>query len=286
MLDEARGKHVFSGLSGLKKDTIEEMDLNDPDEDIFVEGELGKVHAYINKEQPSEQMFNDKGITAERVKQKYHVSGAASGELTSDVATTNQIQRESSFTTADDISDLMINEVATKMAEALLHIMKLRYTEDHFKALVGTEGGQAQIRFTQDIIEDGMEVAVKTSGTDKLKRERMAKEEAQLGLIDPVSYFKDTGRDDPEHRAELAFLWNTAKELYYKQVIQKQDVSQIAGQVIQQNQQNLAQAQGQIQPPAIQPSPQQPGNIPQAPSGSAANLVGRVGSAIGKLFNR
>ena len=286
MLDEARGKHVFSGLSGLKKETVEQMDLNNPDEDIYVEGKLGEVHAYISKEQPSSAMFADLARTEERIRQKYHVAGAVSGELTSDVATTTQIQRESSFTSADDISDLMINEVATKMAEAFLHMMKLRYTEDHFKALVGNEGEMAHMRLTQDIIEDGMEVSIKTSGTDKLKRERMAKEEAQMGLIDPVSYFKDTGREDAEHRAEMAFLWNTAPELYYKQVIQKQDISQIAGGVIQQNQQNLAQAGGTPGTPAQRPSPSNIGNIPEAPQGSPRNLVGRAGQAIGRLFNR
>jgi hypothetical protein len=280
MIDDARGKHVFSGLSGLKKETIEEMDLNDPDEDIYVEGELSKVHAYISKEQPSAQMFNDLAMTQDRIKEKYHVAGAVSGEITSDTATTNQIQRESSFTSADDISDLMINEVATKMAEALLHMMKLRYTEQHFRALVGNEGEMAQMRLTQDIIEDGMVVAIKTSGTDKLKRERMAKEEAQLGLVDPLNYFKDTGRDDPENRAEMSFLWNNMPELYIKKYIQKQEVADIAGQVMQQNQMNMAQAG------ATPTQSQQQGQIPEAPTGSPRNLIGRASQAVGKLFSR
>lgn len=290
MLDDARGKHVFSALSGLKKETVEEMDLNDPDEDVFVEGKLGDVHSFIQKEQPSIQMFNDLTRTEQRMREKIHVSGAVGGEITTDVATTTQIQRESSFTVADDISDLTINDVATKMAEALLHIMKLRYTEQHFRLLIGGEGEQAHLRLTQDLIEDGMEVKVKSSGTDKLRRERLAKEEASLGLIDPLSYFKDTGREDPEHRAELAFLWNTAPELYYKKVVQKQDLGDISDYIMAQNQANLANAQGGASrvtgQPASRPSPQNITNIPQAPAGSPRNLVGRAGQAVSRLFNR
>lgn len=287
MIDDARGKHIFSTMSGLTKKTVDEMDLNDPDEDVVVDGELGQVHAFIAKEQPSQAMFADLASTEDRIREKYHVAGAVSGELTSDVATTAQIQRESSFTLADDLSQLMINEVATKMAEALLHMMKLRYTDEHFRALVGTEGEMAQVRLARDLIEDGMEVAIKASGTDKLKAEREAKEEAKLGLIDPVSYMKDTGRDDPEHRAELAFLWNNYPELYYKKVIQKQNISQIAGGVIAQNQANLAQAQtGGVQGIPAQPSPQNITQPPTVPQGSPRNLIGRAGATLSRIFNR
>ncbi|HEC66585.1 MAG TPA: hypothetical protein ENI23_15020, partial [bacterium] len=202
MIDDARGKHVFSQLSGLKKETVEEMDLNDPDEDIFVTGKLSEVHAYIKKEQPSAQMYNDLTRTRERMLSKISISGPTRGEIQTDVATTTQIARESDFTVADDLSDLTINEVSTKMAEALLHMMKLRYTPEHFMLLIGTEGEETQKRLTADIIEDGMIVTVNASGTDKLKAERQAKEEAQLGVIDPINYYKDTGRPDPEIRAE------------------------------------------------------------------------------------
>jgi hypothetical protein len=287
MLDESRGTHVFSGMSGLQKDTVEELDLNDPEQDIFVEGSLNDVYRFIPKEQPSEAMFADLTRTENRMRAKLHVSGAVGGEITTDVATTTQIQRESSFTYADDISDLTINDVATKMAEALLHMMKLRYTEQHFRALIGNEGEMAQMRLTQDLIEDGMEVAVKTSGTDKLRRERQAKEEAELGLIDPVNYLKDTGRDDPENRAEMAFLWNNAPELYFKKYIQKQDLPDIANQISQMNQANLQTAGGGAPgSPPMQPSPADTTNISPVPQGSPRNLVGKAGQALSKLFTR
>ena len=88
---------------------------------------------------------------------------------------------------ADDIGGLTVNEVTTKMGEVILHMMKLRYTPEHFQALIGIEGEETHDQLTGDIIEDGMIVSIRASGTDKLKAERQAKEEAQLGLTDPVS---------------------------------------------------------------------------------------------------
>lgn len=288
MIDDARGKHVFSTMSGLKKETIEEMDLNDFDEDIVVDGDLREVHAFIAKEQPSNAMFGDLARTKERVKEKLHIAGAAGGDITSDTATTNQIQRESSFTMADDYSDLAINKVAMEMAEALLHMMKLRYTPEHFQVLIGTQGKEIQERLTGDVVEDGMEVTIKASGTDKLKRERQAKEEAQLGLIDPLNYLNDTGRKDAEARAEMLYWFQTNPDMYIKKYVHKQDLSQVADQVTGMNQQNMMQfgGQGQPQPQGQQPSPENPQNVGQAPQGSVRNLVSNAGSAISRIFGR
>lgn len=286
MIDDAKGKNVYSSLSGLKKETIEEMDVNNPDQDMFLDGDLRQVHAFLKKEQPSPAMFGDLTRTRERIMEKLHLAAPVRGEITSPVATTNQIAREGSFTTADDISDLTINEVATKMGEVLLHMMKLRYTPEHFQALIGVEGEQTHQQLTSDIIEDGMIVSIRASGTDKLKAERQAKEEAQLGLSDPINYMKDTGRTDAEIRAEMAFLFNNAPELYFKRFIKKEQVADIAQGVMVQNQQNLAQAQGQAPPgsPPLQPSPQNTGNIPTVAQGSPRSLIGRAGAAVSNLF--
>ena len=282
MIDDSRGKHAFSSLSGLKRKTVEAMDLSDPDEDIFLDGDLREMHSFISKEQPGAAMFGDLERSRERILARVHVHGPTRGEIESDVATTNQIARESDFTVADDIADDTVNEVTTQMAEALLHIIKLRYTEDHFRAILGEKGDFSFTRFTNDMIEDGMEIEIFASGTDKLKAERQAKDEAALGLIDPLTYYKDTGRSDPEGRAEKLFLFQTQPELYFKKFVRGDEVPDIAEQVGLMNQQNLAQVQGQPQ----QPSPQNTGNIPTTPRGSPRNLIGKAGAAITGLFGR
>lgn len=287
MLDDARGKHVFSSMGGLKKKTIEEMDLNNPDEDIFTDGDIRQVHSFITKEQPSAQMLNDIQQSKDRILTKLHVSGSVGGEIESDTATTNQIQRESSFMVADDISDLMILPVCTQLAEALVHMMKLRYKIEHFQKTLGADAENTFLRTKRDIIEDGMEIEVFASGTDKLKAERQAKEEAQLGLIDPLTYYKDTGRADPEGRAEKLFLFQTQPELYFKKYVEGEDLPDLAEQVMLMSQQKLQATQGAIANPNVQqPSAQNTSNIPTTPNGSPRNLVGKAVGAVKSVFGQ
>jgi hypothetical protein len=284
MIDDAKGKSVFSSLSGLKRETVEKMDDGNPRQALYVDGDLRQVHSYIRKEQPSVQMFNDLDRTRDRILSKIHISAPTRGEIQTSTATTNQIARESDYNVADDIASLTINEVATKMAEALLHLMKLRYTTDHFKALIGKKGEEVHDKLSWDIIEDGMEVTIKASGTDKLRIERQAKEEAAAGLGDPVSYYEDTGRPDPKRRAEMSFLYTAQPELYFKRFIKEEEIPQIAQGIMQQNEQNLMTAQGQ-QPP-MQPSPAQTENIPTIPQSSPRGLIGKAGGAINRILGR
>ena len=300
MIDDSRGKHVYSTMSGLKRETVENMDVNNPDQDMVLDGDLRQIHSFINKEQPSNAMFADLTNTRERILARQHVHGASRGEVESQVATTNQIAREADFTAADDIRDDTVDGVAMQVAESWMHMAKLRYTKEHFEEILGRIGQEMLESLQEDMIEDGMVVTISSSGTDKLKAERQAKDEAQLGLIDPLSYYRDIGRDDPEKRAEMLFLFQTAPELYYKRFVQGEEVQGIADEVAMFSQQRLATAQGQSagQPgmapgmmagsrmPPMQPTPQNTGAIPEMAPGSPRNLIGRAGQAISGLFNR
>lgn len=292
MIDDARGKHVFSTLSGLKKEDVEDMDLANPDEDIVVDGRLRDVHSFIQPQLPSRDMFADFDRTRERMLAKINVHGPIRGEIEVSTATTTQIARESDFTSADDLADETINDVATEIAEALLHMMKLRYTEEHFRVLIGEEGTSTFLRLTNDMIEDGMEVEIFASGTDKLKAEREAKEDAQLNLIDPLTYFKDTGKSDPKGRAEKLFIFETQPELYFKKFVKGEDIPEIAEQVQFANQQNLSEApMGAPMPGGVQTQPEQPTptdttQIPTTPQGSPRNLIGKAIGGIKGLLGR
>ncbi len=291
MIDDARVKHAFSSMSGLKRETVEEMDLNDPDEDIFVDGDLRQVHAFIAAEQPSSEMFGDLGRSRERILSKVNIHGATRGEIQTSTATTNQIAREGDFTYHDNVAEDTVIAAATEIGEAYVHMMKLRYTADHFKAVLGEKADQTFENLTFDMIEDGMQVMISASGTDKLKRERQAKEEAQLQLIDPVNYYKDTGREDYQERAEMLFLMQNAPDLYYKKFVKGEDVPEIAEQLRMMQQQKMMEAQGMQPQQAGQPNttPQQPsanntGNIPTQPQGSPRGIMGQMGQAISGMF--
>lgn len=235
MLNRARGKHIFSAMDGLKAEDIQEMDLNDPDEDVLVKGKVNDVHGYIPGEQPSAQMVQNLGDTRERIFSTAGVNGAVRGAVETDVATTNQIAREGDFTRVDDLTDDTINYAAEKMANGILQLIKLRYTEDHLVKVLGDDGKVAFKKINQDMIEDGMEVSIIASGTDKLKGEQRAMDMAKLKMIDPHTFYKDMGMSDPSGRTKKLMLFTLSPELYMQEVMGNSGAAGLAGALDAQN---------------------------------------------------
>ena len=201
MIDRARGKHIWSKLGGLKAEDLEELDMSDPEVDMLVDEDVNKVHEFIPGEQPSAQMFKDKQDSADKIRAKAGVQ-AITGEIQTDVATTNQIAREANFTRADDLVEDTINYASEKMAQWAMQFIKLFYTKEHLKEAHGADGSIIYKKLHRDLVDDGMEVVIKSSSTDKLRAEKLAKEAAQLQMIDPLSYYEDVGLTDPKGRTK------------------------------------------------------------------------------------
>ncbi len=213
MLDRAMGKHVFSTKAMLKAEDIEEMNWEDMDQALIVDGDVNATHAFVSADQPSAQMINDYGNMRQIVFQKAHVN-AVNGVLQSSTATSNQIAREANFTYADDLVDATINDMSEKMARAILQLIKLRYTEEHFVRLIGEEGKVVFQRLHRDMIQDGMEVTITASGVDKIQRQNQAMDMAGLQLIDPLSFYEDIGIKNAQERTKRLMTFLTSPDQY------------------------------------------------------------------------
>lgn len=277
-----RGKHVFSKDGGLNPEDIEKMDMNDPNQDILVEGDVRAVHEFIAPQRPTPQEFQDMDSTRSRM---YGVAGseAIRGQVQSQVATTNQIAREADFTRADDLVEDTINAASEWIAQWAMQFIKLRYTEEHMRKLLGQKGTVTFIKLKNDMIEDGMEVLIKASGTDKLKAQNNAMEMAKLQLTDPLTFFEDMGLSDPEGRAAklLDFLAGagTGYATYITKYLQDMpDTPSLVNGLLGPQAAQQLQAQPPPPPgapaPVGPPSPQTPGPentaaIPVAPPAGA-----------------
>ncbi len=219
-----RIKHIFSKDSGLKADDIEKLDLDDPRQDLLIDGKVAEVHAEIRPERPTAPEFKDLQDTRDRM---YAIAGATAvrGQLQSEVATSNQIAREADFTRADDLVEDTINAASEWMAQWVMQFIKLRYTDDHFRKVLGTKGVTTQIKLQQDMIEDGMEVTIKSSGTDKLRAQKNALDMAKINVVDPLTFFQDMGLDDPEGRTEKLMLFTGLPAMYVEKFVQPKDVT-------------------------------------------------------------
>lgn len=225
-----RGKHIFSKLAGLDGDTLEQMDMNDPDQDILVDNDVNSVHKYIAPERPAPQEYASLNDSRSRM---YAVAGASAvrGQIQSDVATTNQIAREADFTRADDLAEETVNAAYEWMAQWALQFIKLRYTKDHFRRILGDDGVVTYFKLNRDVITDGMEVAIKASGTDKLKTQRNAMEMLKSGIIDPYNFYKDMGIASPEKRTEALITFQSNPLDYLLRIVQKNTPEQLAAKL-------------------------------------------------------
>lgn len=220
MIKRTRGIDVISTEdSGITKEDAEEIDFSDPDIVLAVTGDPNKLHSRIPGEQPSAAAFADKADTKKSITDKMGVHGTTMGDKETDTATTSQILRESDFGRLDDYAEETINAAAEWMASWSLQMIKLFYTEKHFRDFKGADGAMVKMALDRDMVEDGMTVTVGASATDKARRIAEAKEEASMSLIDPLTYFEDIGKPNAKERVKRLMMFNTNPEMYYNQYV-------------------------------------------------------------------
>lgn len=262
---KTRIKHIWSKESGMKAGDVQKLDLDDPKMDALVEGNPNLVHAEVRPERPDGAQFTAIQNTASAM---FALSGstAVRGQIQSDTATTNQIAREADFTRADDLVEDTINAASEWMAQWQMHWIKLRYTQDHLKQILGAKGAVTYVRLRRDMVSEGMEVMIKASSTDKLKAQRNAMESAKLGapFTNPLDFFQDMDMNDAEGRTERGMMFAIDPMGYFtKYILGLNTTQQQAGAL------NVAPAP---QMPASQGQPVQQGQ-PQNPTAQNTSVV-------------
>jgi hypothetical protein len=209
--------------------------------------------------QPTQQEFAEIKMARDRM---FTLAGATNlnGTLQSDVATSNQIAREANFSRVDDLTEETINAAAEWMARWTLQMIKLRYTEEHMRKLLGQKGEVAFKALKSDMIDDGMEVKIKASGTDKQKRKNMAMEMAKLKMIDPLSFYEDLDLNDPEGRTEKMLLSQTDPATYMMKFVMNMSMQQGIDAL---NQQPIPGEQTYVNPVSTNQQQPDPGNPAQ-----------------------
>lgn len=215
-----RVKHIWSTDSGLDAEAVQGMDMENPKLDALVDGNVNETHAAIVPERPDVAQFNALKQTKDNM---FASAGATSltGIVQSDVATTNQIAREQNFTRADDLVSDTTEAASEWMAQWSMQFIKLRYTDEHMRKLLGKSGQFTFLKLKRDQIDDGMEVIIKSSGTDKLKAQQNAMDMAKLGppYVNPMDFFKDMDISDPEGRTERGMTLMIDPNLYMAQYV-------------------------------------------------------------------
>ena len=118
---------------------------------------------------------------------------------TSETATGRAILREQSFNRLDETIDL-VDTLHRHIYAWWLQMIRVRYTEAHFIKPIGSTKASEVIDLTRDDVNEGVEMQVipgQVMPEDRIFKAERAKEEVIAGVIDPLTYFEETQRDNP-----------------------------------------------------------------------------------------
>ena len=137
------------------------------------------------------------------------IHGATRGATEANTLGQDIISRQQDFTRIDTLTRVL-NRGVSRLANGLMQLMKLYYTENHLIKLVGEQDADSIISMNQDDIENHIEIITK-SGINLPMDDVALRTEAiqlwQLGAIDPVTLFKRLQFPEPEKAAQALLMW-------------------------------------------------------------------------------
>jgi hypothetical protein len=132
-----------------------------------------------------------------------------SSEGPKETATGRAILREENYKYLDEFIDLVDN-LHRQLYSWEYQMMRVLYTEKHLIKPLGAAKSQRVIELSQDDLSEGMEIDIfpgQIMPDDRMYRAERAKEEAVAGLIDPLTYFEETERDNAMELAKRLVMF-------------------------------------------------------------------------------
>lgn len=221
----SRGKDIFD-TNAIDQETIESIDIYDVDQVLGINVPAGQSisssHSHIQQQPATPQMYRAMDDNRRKAFEMLAVGATTRGVREQDSTLgESQMMREADFGVIDDIVEDTINALAEWQADWSMQFIKLFYSKPHLKHVLGKDGEVLHMKLTRDIVEDGIEVVVSASGVDKMQRKRMAIQNMQMGIGDPLSFYEDTEQSNPKERAYRAMLAQTAPQVYMQQYLQQ-----------------------------------------------------------------
>lgn len=156
---------------------------------------------------PPTVLFQEMAQTRQQIDSKFSVANInqMGGQRESGIS--KQITRENDLVTTDDLSQIVIERVVEETGSWAIQFMKLMYVDSHFKSKMGKDGQVIQEYIQRDMIDDGIALTVKGSGTDKVTARNQAINLGTSGAIDPMTMFEEMDAPNPKERTQRLLLF-------------------------------------------------------------------------------
>lgn len=209
LADKANGKWVVSSAAMSQEEASLISDA--PDEALWLNNPnnlpINNLASRTSGNPPAPILYQDQQFNKQSADDLLSTHASSRGTKETDVATTTLSLQRSDQTRIQDITKETIDKVVDEAANAMLQLIKVNATDEYMTKILGEDGQTTFIRLTRDMIQDGMEIMVKSSLVDQQERRAMAQEEARLQFTDPITYYEDMDRANPRERARRLVLW-------------------------------------------------------------------------------
>ena len=228
LADRVAPRYSFNG-SVMSKEEARRVDPKDPTESIWFDQagpdtDIRKGMMVTQSVAPPPILFQDQSAIRQRLDSKFSTHGTTRGESTgTESGISKQITREGDLTTADDMSDVVVERVVYEMVNWALQMIKMLYDKPHMIRFKGKDGENIHREITQDSVEDGLIVEVKASSVDKQTRKADAMTLVQGKSIDPQTLFEDLDVDNPKERTRRLIAFQNGVNDGYTAYMQEVD---------------------------------------------------------------
>ncbi len=213
------GRMVVSG-SFISKDEAKKLDRN-PNATYWMEkGNANDGFSYVSPQPISPVILNDFQDTKSEIDNLMGVHGTTRGEKgNQETATGRNILREGDLGRID-LAVRRIDKKLELLYAWMLQMAKVYYDETHYIKMLGKEGATTYLKFSQNEIEDGIEVIVKSELTAfKATQRQEAQERMNAGLLDPLSYFEAFDETSPKEKARRMVMYTLDPKMYLAQFL-------------------------------------------------------------------
>jgi hypothetical protein len=227
LADRVAPRYAFNG-NVMTKEEARRVDPKDPSESIWLDAagpddDIRKGMMVTQSAPPPPVLYQDQVGLRNRIDSKFSTHGTTRGETqANESGVSKQITREGDLTTADDMSDIVVERTVYEMACWALQMVKMFYDKPHMVRFTGKDGEVLNREIHQDLVEDGLIAEVKASSVDKQTRRADAMSLVQAKSIDPQTLFEDLDVDNPKERTRRVIAFqngaNDGYAAYMKEV--------------------------------------------------------------------
>jgi len=219
--DQANAAKVFN--TEMVKASDAENYVGDPNENILVKGDVRMAFARNTAPELPRYVVEDKYDARREIDNVFGTHGPIRGEKTNSPTLGQEIASQKADLGRTAALSEAIEEGTQDIYRKITQLYKVFASEENIVKYTGEEGSTTFIKFSEDKIEDGMEIRVVAGSLepeDKLTDRNEAIELAKTGkLIDPLTFFEKWHLPKPMEHAKRAFYFLFQPDKYAQEIL-------------------------------------------------------------------